>query len=86
MTKQIFIHGTQESTEYTVQHQFVCLFVCLDDLPIKGTRQTPTRGYKHQAGNSQSLLYKHWFNVYDYMYELHKSRNCDSVTKRQYFF
>ena len=35
----------------------VSLFVCLDDLPNKGTRQTPTtsRGYKHQAGNSQSL-------------------------------
>ena len=57
--------------------KFVCLFVCLDDLPIKGTRETPTRGYEHQAGNSQSLSYKHWFNVYDY--ELHKSRNCDLV-------
>ena len=31
--------------------------VCLlkDDLSIKETRQTPTRGYKHQAGNNQSL-------------------------------
>ena len=54
------------------------LFVCLNDLPIKATRQTPTKGYKHQAGNSQSLTYKHCFNIYDY--ELHKSRNFDSVT------
>ena len=23
---------------------FVCLFVCLNDLPIKGIRQTPTKG------------------------------------------
>ena len=70
------------STEPQLHLPFVC-FVCLDDLPIKGTQQTPTtsRGYKHQAGNSQSLSYKHWFNVY--YYELHKSRNCDSVTRRQ---
>ena len=26
---------------------------------------------------------KHWFNVYHY--ELHKSRNCDLVPRRQYF-
>ena len=57
---------------------FVCLFVCLDDPLIKGTLKTPTRGYKHPAGNSQSLSYEHWLSVYDY--ELHKSRNFDSVT------
>ena len=64
--------------------RIVRLFVCLDDLPIKGTRQTPTnrgtKGYKHQAGNSQSLPNKHWFNVYDY--ELQKTRNCDPVTRQ----
>ena len=37
---------------------FVCLFDCLDDLPIKGTK-TPTRGYKHRASHNQSLSYKH---------------------------
>ncbi len=58
----------------------VCLFVCLDDLPVKGTLHTPTRGYKCQAGNSQSLSCKHWFNVCDY--ELHKSRCYASVTRR----
>ena len=70
-----------------VQVRFVGLFVCfplfspsvIDELPIKRTRKTPTRGYKHQAGHDQSLSYKHWFDVYDY--ELHKSRNCDSVTR-----
>ena len=56
--------------------------VYLDDLPIKGTRQTPTRGYKRRAG--QSLPYKHRFNVYDlYMY---KSINYGSVTRRQWLF
>ena len=29
--------------------------VCLDDLHVKGSRQTPTWGYKCQAGNSQYL-------------------------------
>ena len=29
-------------------------FVCLNDFPVKETRQTPTKGYKRQAGNSQS--------------------------------
>ena len=38
---------------------------CLKDLPTKGTQQTPTRGNQHQAGNNQSLSYKHWFKVYD---------------------
>ena len=33
----------------------VCLFVCLYDLPIKGTQKTLTMGYKHQASNSQTL-------------------------------
>ena len=43
------------------------LFFFLDDLlPSRELdRQTPTRGYKHQAGNNQSLSNKHWFNVYD---------------------
>ena len=31
---------------------FVCLFVCLNDLPIKGTLQTPTKGYKHQLATA----------------------------------
>ena len=52
--------------------------VCLDDRSIKGTH------IKSQTGNSRSLSYKHWFNIYDY--ELHKSRNCDSITGRQYLF
>ena len=43
-------------------HMDLKKFVCLDDLPVKGTRQTPSRGYKHQAGNNQSLSYKHWFD------------------------
>ena len=34
----------------TLIEAIVCLFV---DLAIKGTWQTPTKGYKHQAGNSQ---------------------------------
>ena len=45
---------------------FVCLFVCLfclDDLPIQATRQIPTRGYKHQTCNSQSLSYRHSFEI-----------------------
>ena len=58
-----------------------CLSVCLSDLPVKGTRQTSTRGYKHQASYSQSLSYRHWFSVFEY--ELHNSRSCDSVTRRQ---
>ena len=43
----------------------VCENLYLDDLclfehnlhgpSVKGTRQTPTSGYKHQAGNSQSI-------------------------------
>ena len=41
-------------------------------------------GYKHQTGNSQSLSYKHWFLLSVNDYELHKSRYCDSVTRRQY--
>ena len=61
---------------------FLCLFICLFRyLPVKGTQQTPTRGYKHQAGNGQSLLYKHWSNVYKH--ELDTSRNRDSVTTRR---
>ncbi len=58
----------------------LCLFVCLDDLPVKGNRQSSHRGYKHQAGNNRSLSYKHWLTVYDY--ELHKSGQFDSVTKQ----
>ena len=62
---------------------FVACWFVLDDLPINGTLHTPTRAYKQQAGNGQSLSYKHWFNVWDY--ELHKSRNCAAVTRRQHF-
>ena len=35
---------------------------------MKGTRQTPTRGYRRQAGNNQYVSL-HWFTVFDY--ELH---------------
>ena len=49
--------------------------------PINETRQATTREYKRQVGNSQSLLHKRWFNIYEY--ELHKSRKCDSVTRWQ---
>ena len=62
----------------------IIIIICFDDFPIMGTRQTPTRGYKQQAGNSQSLSYNHRCNVYDN--ELHKSRNCDPVLRRQYLF
>ena len=34
----------------------VCLLVCLNDISIKGTRQTPTRGCKHQAGTANNAL------------------------------
>ena len=69
----INVHYNRIHRKFDSNKEVVCcsllVFGCLDDLPIKGTRQTPTRGYKHQAGNNQSLSYKHWFNVYDY--ELH---------------
>ena len=43
------------------EEKSISLFLVEDDLPVKGTRETPTRGYTHQAGNSQSLSYKHCF-------------------------
>ena len=61
------------ANEYEKEDVSDCLSVY--DLPIKGTRQTPTSGYNCQAGNSQSLSYKH-------EYELHKSRNVLPVTER----
>ena len=47
-------------------------------------RQTPIRVFKLQADISQSVTYKHWSSVYHY--EVHKSRNCDSVTRRHNLF
>ena len=78
--------GIQPSRNCVIIGVFVCFFVfwVLDDLPVKGTWQTHIRGYKRQAGNSQSLSSSRWFNVYDY--ELHKSINFDSVTSRQHLF
>ncbi len=48
---------------------FNCLFVCVGDLPNKGTHKILTRRYKQPTGNSQSLSYKHCFNAYDYKIE-----------------
>ena len=52
---KLFVWPSVSSPVPVLSDQRCKLFVCLNDLPIKGTRQTPTRGYKHQAGNSQSL-------------------------------
>ena len=68
---------------YSIDWLIVCLFVCLSDLSHLGNSDNSHKG-KNTKLATQSLSYKYWFNVYDY--ELHKSRNCDSVTRWQYLF
>ena len=48
-------------------------FVCLNDLPIKGTRQSPI----HHTGKGHTSISLTSMNM---NYELHKSRDCDLVT------
>ena len=64
---------TLKNSHLTYVIQFVC-FICLDYHQVNSANSHKV--IKTQAGNSQYLSYKHWFNVYGY--ELLKSRNCDS--------
>ena len=41
------------SLHISLIYQIYLEFVCLDDLPFKGTLQTPSRDINRQAGNSQ---------------------------------
>ena len=82
--------GLCKSPEYSnFQYQiglFVCLFVCSFVemiFPSRELGKLPHRDINTKLATA-NLSYKDRFNVNDY--ELHKSRNCDSVTRLQYLF